>query len=93
MGPHHYARLDVPFDAKDQPRVQGRVAQAEPRMLGGLEVVGRDTVDGFRFHLQGGGWSIIRFSGTEPLLRIYAEAESPELVQKVLGDARGLAGV
>ena len=93
VGPHHYARLDVPFQVKDQPLVQDRVAQAEPRMLGGLEVVGRDTVDGFRFHLQGGGWSIIRFSGTEPLLRIYAEAESPELVQQVLGDARGLAGV
>ena len=69
------------------------MSAAEPRELGGAAVVGRDSVDGVRFHLAGGGWVIIRFSGTEPLLRIYAEAESPERVDKLLAAARGLAGV
>ena len=51
------------------------------------------TQDGFRYLLSGGYWALIRFSGTEPLLRIYAEAESPEDVRLILEEARTLAGV
>ena len=93
VGPHHYARWDVPFDPTEQGRVRDRVSQAKPDTLGGVKVTGRDAIDGFRFHLQGGGWAIVRSSGTEPLLRIYAEAESPDRVQRILADTRALAGV
>ena len=54
--------------------------------------VSRDSLDGLRFILDGGSWVMIRFSGTEPLIRTYAEAESAEQVQRLLDDIRALAG-
>jgi len=56
-------------------------------------VVGRDTLDGYRFHLDDGSWLLIRLSGTEPLLRFYAESSSQEQVEKLLKAGRKLAGV
>lgn len=53
------------------------VLGATPEKLAGKGVVQKDTLDGVRFTLQGGAWLVIRFSGTEPLLRIYAEGEHP----------------
>ena len=73
--------------------VEARVAAAQPREMGGLAVTRRDSLDGARFHLEGGAWALVRFSGTEPLLRLYAEAESPARVRSVLGATRALAGV
>ena len=46
-----------------------------------------ETVDGALLTLEGGYWGLIRPSGTEPLLRIYAEAANPELVTKLLDGA------
>jgi phosphomannomutase len=56
-------------------------------------VTGFDTTDGFRFDLEGDGWLLVRFSGTEPLMRIYTEVEDEGLVAKVLEAGRELAGV
>jgi len=55
--------------------------------------VGRDQIDGFRFHLEGGWWLLLRFSGTEPLLRVYAEMPSSEQVQDALQAGMELVGV
>ena len=93
VGPHYFDRLDVPFSASHRSEVQQRMAKAQPVELAELRVMDTDTLDGFRFHLQGGAWVIVRFSGTEPLLRIYAEAETPERVQALLTAARSLAQV
>lgn len=93
VGPHFYERLDVPFSLERRAETERRVASQLPDALAGKRVTGRDEVDGTRFHLEGGAWALIRFSGTEPLLRIYAEAESPEQVGRILEDARALAGV
>ena len=93
VGPHFYERLDVPFVPELRAETEARVAAQQPDTLAGKRVTGRDAIDGTRFHLEGGAWALIRFSGTEPLLRIYAEAESPELVGRILEDARALAGV
>ena len=89
VGPHHYSRLDIPFQGEEQQAVQDRMTQAHPEEIAGVPVVDRDTVDGLRFHLQGGGWVLVRTSGTEPLLRLYAEAESPQTVQALLEAAPG----
>ena len=58
-----------------------------------LTVTGTDTMDGVRYVLEDGFWGLIRPSGTEPLLRIYAEGDSPQRVTEMLQDLRGLAGV
>ncbi len=62
--------------------------------LDGREVVRRqalDTGDGFKFYRDDGSWLLIRFSGTEALLRIYAEARSPEDVETLLAEGRRIA--
>ena len=52
-----------------------------------------DTTDGFRFILADNTWLLIRFSGTEPLLRIYAETDSPERAERLLEMGKKMAGV
>lgn len=93
LGPHHYDRLDLTFPPDRRAAIQDSVAKAQPSSLAGLSVERRDGVDGTRFVMKGGAWLIIRFSGTEPLLRVYAEAESPERVRSLLQAGRKLAGL
>ena len=93
VGPHCYDRLDLHFDAAEREAIVQRVGSAHPQQLAGRQVEGVDTRDGYRFVLPDGYWVLIRFSGTEPLLRIYAEGDSPEMVQALLSEARTLAGV
>ena len=93
VGPHYYDRMDVSFASERRAEIEERVASQHPDALAGVRVVGRDEVDGARFHLEGGAWTLVRFSGTEPLLRIYAEAESQERVHRILEEVRALAEV
>jgi len=93
VGPHHYDRVDLHFDAAEREVIEQRVKAAQPSQMASREVEEIDTRDGYRFVLTGGYWALVRFSGTEPLLRVYAEAESPEEVQSLLTEARSLAGV
>ena len=92
VGPHFYDRLDLHFDAAERETIERRVGSAQPLQLAGRRVEDVDTRDGYRFVLPDGYWALIRFSGTEPLLRIYAEGDSPDMVQTLLAEARSLAG-
>jgi phosphomannomutase len=58
-----------------------------------VKVVKVDSFDGFRFTLADGTWLLIRFSGTEPVLRLYTESDSPERVERLLKRGREIAGV
>ena len=93
VGPHHYDRLDVHLRDGQRPEIEERIRAADPDALAGRRVVDVDTRDGYRYTLEGGFWSLVRFSGTEPLLRIYAEADSPEGVEALLNEVRSIAGV
>ncbi|MBF8266787.1 MAG: Phosphoglucomutase [Dehalococcoidia bacterium] len=93
VGPHYYRRDDVSFDPEQRPALERRLAEARPDALGGRKVTRQENVDGSRFMLEDGSWAIIRFSGTEPLLRIYAEGESPDRVGTLIAEARGLLGI
>ena len=93
VGPHHYKRIDLPFDPKQRAAVVKRVSDSKPSALDGVRIASTDTTDGFRFVLEDGAWLLIRFSGTEPLLRIYGEASSPERVERLVAQGRTLTGV
>jgi phosphomannomutase len=93
VGPHYYDRLDIHLAADQRDEVWRRVGESRPQRLADLRVTGRDTVDGFRYDLEDGGWLLIRFSGTEPLMRIYTEVSEPDLVPRLLEAGRELAGV
>jgi alpha-D-glucose phosphate-specific phosphoglucomutase len=93
VGPHFYDRIDVQLAPEKVAAMRERLARARPDRIAGLAVTGTDTTDGFRFHLKDGAWLLIRFSGTEPLMRIYTEVQDEALVAKVLEAGRELAGV
>lgn len=58
-----------------------------PDAIGGKEVVDIDRRDGVKFYLEGDAWVMMRPSGTEPLVRVYAEAETTEEVRSLLDEA------
>ena len=93
VGPHHYNRWDIEFDESQRTSVTKRLNAALPSALAGMPVESIDKQDGFRFVLKGGFWVMVRFSGTEPVVRIYAEAESPDIVTDLLTEMRSMAGI
>jgi phosphomannomutase len=64
-----------------------------PESIDGVKVIETATRDGFRFVLADTAWLLIRFSGTEPVLRIYAESNTLARVEKLLELGKELAGV
>jgi phosphomannomutase len=92
-GPSFYERVDLTFDPALRHEILSRVAAAEPATIDGNRVVSTSEVDGKKFVLDDGTWLLIRFSGTEPLLRIYTETTSQERVHRIIADGRRIAGV
>jgi phosphomannomutase len=93
VGPHYYDRIDLNFPIEVREQIIEHVGKASPGAINGLKVVKADTMDGFRYILADNSWLLIRFSGTEPILRVYSEASSPEQVQKILLAGRKLTGI
>ena len=93
VGTHYYERRDVSFPEEARKSILERLRQNQPADVAGVKVKRVDTVDGFRYTLEDGAWLLIRFSGTEPLLRIYAEDGSLEHVEKLLAGGKRLAGI
>jgi phosphomannomutase len=93
VGPHYYDRIDMEFPQEARADILARVAARLPERLDGSTIRDVDRSDGFRFLLTDGSWLLIRFSGTEPIMRIYAETDTPERVQRLLAAGRGLAGL
>jgi len=92
VGPHYYDRIDSQFSGDRQSREQ-MILAANPRSLGGLKVMGLDTTDGYKFSLEDGGWMLIRFSGTEPIIRVYTETTQKERVKTILEDGLRVVGL
>ena len=92
VGPSYYDRIDVPFSGERKP-IEERIRKARPEVIGGLKVTGFRDLDGYQFLLEDGGWLLIRFSGTEPLLRVYCETTAAERVQAILDDGLRIAGL
>ena len=75
----------------DKDQIQNAILREDPEEIGGRAIEDIDTQDGIRYVLEGGYWALIRFSGTEPLLRLYAEGESTQEVKAFLDDLKRLA--
>jgi alpha-D-glucose phosphate-specific phosphoglucomutase len=92
VGAHYYDRVDTPFSGDRKTREQ-MILDANPKTLGGLKVTELITVDGFQFKLEDGGWLLIRFSGTEPIMRVYCETTHEDKVKALLDDGLKVAGI
>jgi len=92
VGEHFYDRVDTPFSGDRKSREQ-KILDANPKTIGGLKVTELVTVDGFQFKLEDGGWLLIRFSGTEPIMRVYCETTHGDKVKAILDDGLKVAGI
>jgi phosphomannomutase len=64
-----------------------------PTTIAGQAVTATESLDGIKWHLGDTGWLLFRASGTEPVLRIYCEAQDDKAVQAILAQAKKLAGL
>jgi len=91
VGPSYYLRRDLHFSADAYASAKGRIMaalqEAAPEQLGGhavAKIVQLDTKDGTKFFLDDGSWLLIRLSGTEPLVRVYAETKAQDELAPLL---------
>jgi phosphomannomutase len=92
VGAHYYDRVDTHFKG-DRAEKEAMILAANPSTIGGLKVMDLLTTDGFKFSLEDGGWLLIRFSGTEPIMRVYCETTHPDKVKDILNDGLRIAGL
>lgn len=93
FGAQAYRRIDFrTTDANKEGILQRLRKGAGPETIAGSSVLRVDPFDGFKHHVKG-GWLLVRPSGTEPLLRVYAEAETPERAHALILDAAGQLGL
>ena len=93
VGPHYYDRVDTRFPDEKRPQAKARLDAAQPARLAGLRVTDIITVDGYKFMLEDGGWLLVRFSGTEPIIRVYCETTDKRRVKSLLEEGLRLAGL
>jgi phosphomannomutase len=93
VGPHYYDRIDSRFDQARKGEILDRVDSARPKTIGGLSVTDIVTIDGHQFIMEDGGWLLVRFSGTEPIIRVYCETTHEDKVQNILEDGLRIAGL
>jgi phosphomannomutase len=93
-GAHYYARRDLHVPNEIKEAAINRAASKEFQSLGRYKIMRKENLDGIKLYLDapthGTGadaWLLLRSSGTEPLMRLYSEASSPELVQELLEEA------
>jgi phosphomannomutase len=85
VGPAHYARSDLRLKRPvEKDTMTTRLAEGAPKAIGGVKVAEVSTTDGCKYILKDDSWLLIRPSGTEPVLRVYAEGRSPEMVDALL---------
>lgn len=90
VGPHYYSRIDVEFEENYRHAINTTVSDYSPKAVGEIAISSKDNKDGFRFMLADKSWFLIRFSSTEPLLRLYAEGHSKKQVDLLLETAQKL---
>ena len=83
-GPHRYARIDTTFPLEKRAALMSYCSEHPPARLLKSKLATVKAYDGVKFIAQDGSWLMLRGSGTEPILRIYAEAKTDEGAQALL---------
>ena len=88
----HYDRIDMPLaNMEVRAKLLDRLKNETPQEVAGMPVIDCLDIDGYKFRMSDMTWLLIRFSGTEPVLRLYCQAPTMPEVQKVLDWARDWA--
>lgn len=90
FGPHHYQRLDTHFPLEKRAALMDYCKNNPPARLAGSPFERLTSYDGVKFTARDGSWLMLRGSGTEPILRIYAESKTPAAAAKLIRDGVAL---
>ena len=92
VGPAHYERVDLRLSRPvAKAEMTGFLTKQAPAEIGGQKVDEISQRDGVKYILADDSWLLIRPSGTEPVLRVYAEGRTPEMVKALMGYGRKVA--
>ncbi len=90
FGPHEYQRVDLHPEPAKMPAVVKSLTEDNPDEIAGLKVQKIDRTDGTKFFFDNDAWLLLRASGTEPVVRVYAESSSQEKVSELIAAGLGL---
>ena len=90
-GPHEYGRIDTNYPFDHRAVLMRKAAKNPPSDLLGASLDKIQTFDGVKFTARNGCWLMLRGSGTEPILRIYAEGPSKAGVEELLRQGQSIA--
>lgn len=90
---YYYSRVDTRFPSEKRPEAKALLDAARPKEVAGLKVIRFSGLDGYKYYLEDGGFLLIRFSGTEPIIRVYTETTRPEKLQAILDAGLEIAGL
>ncbi len=93
VGAHYYDRIDFKFDQAKREAIMNNIRKNPLKSLGGMPVVRLRDDDGFKYYTEDGSWLLIRFSGTEPIMRVYTEMTDESKVQAALDEGKKLTEV
>jgi alpha-D-glucose phosphate-specific phosphoglucomutase len=92
VGPAYYERRDLRLrHPVSKSFITNKLQNEAPAQIGGESLQSISTVDGVKYILADDSWLLIRPSGTEPVLRVYAEGRSAEMVKSLLGYGEEIA--
>lgn len=86
LGHYYYGREDLHLDNDRKERLMAELTRSQVKELIGLKVLSTNCTDGCKLYLED-GWVMFRASGTEPIVRVYAEATSQEMLAQILAKA------
>ncbi|XVH32909.1 phosphoglucomutase/phosphomannomutase family protein [Haloferacaceae archaeon DSL9] len=89
-GEIHADKIGIPCPDAEKARVLSDLESSLPETVAGKEIADVVTMDGFKLLFEDGSWLLVRPSGTEPKLRVYAEADSRATVETLLDAGRSL---
>jgi len=93
VGPHYYDRYDFHISPEQHKALQDKLSQSTVSSIAGVKVARLNRTDGYKYILEDDSWLLLRFSGTEPLVRVYSESHSTEQVKKFLDYGKGMLGL
>jgi phosphomannomutase len=89
VGKFSYNRNDLHLKEEQKQAILAKCNAREYKAFGSLTIERLEDIDGFKYHFANEESVMIRASGTEPVLRVYAEAGSPERVEEILTQVKG----
>lgn len=90
VGPHFYSRIDVHFEREQMPLLHEKLQNLHLEQVSGHPVERISTLDGIKYELRDGSWLLFRASGTEPVVRVYAESDTQAKAQQLAEEGQHL---